>query len=53
MNYYGENYLKMSILNDLVMEKLVEEVTPDLPFCFACNASGALAPGAFCFVVFP
>lgn len=26
VNYYGENYLKMSILNDLVMEKLVEEV---------------------------
>ena len=26
LNYYGENYLKMSILNDLVMEKLVEEV---------------------------
>lgn len=25
VNYYGENYLKMSILNDLVMEKLVEE----------------------------
>lgn len=25
-NYYGENYLKMSILNDLVMEHLVEEV---------------------------
>lgn len=26
VNYYGANYLKMSILNDLVMEKLVEEV---------------------------
>ena len=26
VNYYGENYLKMSILNDLVMEHLVEEV---------------------------
>ena len=26
VNYYGENYLKMSILNDLVMPHLVEEV---------------------------
>ena len=26
VNYYGENYLKMSILNDLVMEHLVDEV---------------------------
>lgn len=26
VNYYGENYLKMSILNDLVMKQLIEEV---------------------------
>lgn len=26
VNYYGENYLKMSILNDLVMKHLIEEV---------------------------